>query len=236
MELDDVLKILKEEFPDKVIDIFESLELLKESIDGTVEVIAKKVNNTILTREFESMKKYGELAEEINHIENQIEEVLDKLIIEEAVIVEEIDEEDEKRTITNYLEYEVDNNIEHTLYEDFTHKRPYGFKMNDQKMVRAKTWQDMLVKTCEYLLLIDEKKFMAFENRKAMNGKKNKYFSINTDNMRKPKKVSNKIYVEINQSGNAIRNLIIKLLKEYNFKISEYKVYYRADYSSINND
>lgn len=236
MELDDVLKILKEEFPDKVIDIFESLELLKESIDGTVEVIAKKVNNTILTREFESMKKYGELAEEINHIENQIEEVLDKLIIEEAVIVEEIDEEDEKRTITNYLEYEVDNNIEHTLYEDFTHKRPYGFKMNDQNMVRAKTWQDMLVKTCEYLLLIDEKKFMAFENRKAMNGKKNKYFSINTDNMRKPKKVSNKIYVEINQSGNAIRNLIIKLLKEYNFKISEYKVYYRADYSSINND
>lgn len=67
-----------------------------------------------------------------------------------------------------------------------------------------------------------------------MNGKKIQYFSVNPENMRKPKIVNNKIYVEMNQSGNAIRNLIIKLLKEYNFKINEYKVYFRADYSNLN--
>jgi hypothetical protein len=52
--------------------------------------------------------------------------------------------------------------------------------------------------------------------------------------MRKPRKVADKIYVEINQSGNAIRNLIMKLLKEYNFSIGEFKVYFRADYTSLN--
>jgi len=40
--------------------------------------------------------------------------------------------------------------------------------------------------------------------------------------------------IETNLSGNDLRNLIIKLLKEYNIKITDYKVYFRADYTSLN--
>ena len=75
---------------------------------------------------------------------------------------------------------------------------------------------------------------MGFENSKNMNGKKNKYFSMNPDDMRKPVMVAGKVYVETNMSGNAIRNLILKMLKEYGFKASDYKVYFRADYTDIN--
>ena len=92
----------------------------------------------------------------------------------------------------------------------------------------------MLVKTCEILLALDEKKFLNFENVSEMNGKKNMYFTTNPSNMMKPKNVSGKIYIETNQSSNAIRNLLVKLLKKYQFKISEYKVYFRADYTNLN--
>jgi ribose 5-phosphate isomerase RpiB len=52
--------------------------------------------------------------------------------------------------------------------------------------------------------------------------------------MNDPKPVLNKIYVETNQSANSLRNLIVKMLKEFNLKISDYKIYFRADYTELN--
>ncbi len=46
----------------------------------------------------------------------------------------EVDEETEKKTIPNYSDYYVDTNVEHTLYEDYTHKRPCGFRINEDKI------------------------------------------------------------------------------------------------------
>lgn len=37
-------------------------------------------------------------------------------------------------------------------------------------------------------------------------------------------------------SGNFIRNFIVKILKEYEIKVSDYKVYFRADYIKINKE
>ncbi len=235
MDYQELVKRIKEEFPDKAIDIMESLELLRVVINDTVEAVGTKINTSFSQKQYDKIPYYSSMAEDIGVCEKKIEEMISMIDVDDLIVEEETDEEAEVKIIPNYSEYIVDHNSEHTLYENFTHKRPYGFKLNDQHIVEVKTWQDMLIKTCEYLLTIDEKKFMGFENKKTMNGKKNKYFSTNPDDMRKPRKVADKIYVEINQSGNAIRNLIMKLLKEYNFSIGEFKVYFRADYTSLNN-
>lgn len=234
MELIDFIKKIKEEFPDKAIDMSESLELVKTVISDTVDAFGEKISLSLANRNFNNITIYSDMAKVAHIYENKIEELMSLLEIDEIEREDEKDEDSEKDLIPNYEEYIVDTKVEHTLYENFTHKRPYGFKLNDRKIVEVRTWQDMLIKTCEILIMIDEKKFLDFENNNSMNGKKIKYFSINPENMRKPKIVNNKIYVEMNQSGNAIRNLIIKLLKEYNFKINEYKVYFRADYSNLN--
>jgi len=76
---------------------------------------------------------------------------------------------------------------------------------------------------------IDEKKFVDFENSRVMNGKKRKYFSREVSKVGNPKRLKNKLYVEVNQSANSLRNLLIKLLKAYGFNLSDYKVYLRAD-------
>lgn len=196
----ELLSTIKNEFPDKAIDISESLQLLKEMVNSTMEDINDKMN----------------IAFENRTIEN------------------EIDEEDEKRTIPNYDDFVVDYNIEHSLYESFTHKRPFAFQIRQEKLIEIKTWQEMLARTCEYLIGIDEGKFLNFENSSHMNGKKNKYFSKNPNLLRNPVSIMDKIYIETNLSSNDIRNKIIKMLKEYNIKITDYKVYFRADYTSLN--
>ncbi len=41
------------------------------------------------------------------------------------------------------------------------------------------------------------------------------------------------IYVETNLSANGIRNLLIKVLKQYKIPMNSYKIYLRADYSEL---
>ncbi|MFA6815009.1 MAG: hypothetical protein WCQ87_03815 [Parabacteroides sp.] len=242
MECNDVLDKLKEEFPDKAIDISECLELLREIINDSIEAIGDRINTAVTNRNFDGVTQYSDMAEEINRYEKKIEEFIDMLEVERIDMLEveridvpgETEEEVEKKTIPNYAEYVVDSRVEHTLYENFTHKRPAAFKINDHKLIEVKTWQDVLVKTSEILMSIDGKKFISFENSSEMNGKKKKYFSRKSSDLRKAGNIDGKIFIEMNQSGNAIRNLIVKMLKKYGFKINGYKVYFRADYSNIN--
>ncbi|EJP6471889.1 hypothetical protein NHI66_001157 [Clostridium botulinum] len=236
MELDMFFQELKENLPDKAIDISESLELLKETINDTMEAIAAKVNEAILTRDLEKMKQYSRLVEQGHDYEVKIEEIIKMLDVEELAVKEEINENVDSKIIPNYDEYTVDNNIEHSLYENFTHIRPFGFKINNSRLIEGRTWQEVLIKTSEFLFNKDRTKLLSFENNKNMNGKKNKYFSSKPENIRKPELVANSIYIETNMSGNSIRNLIIKMLKQYNIKVSDYKVYFRADYSNLNKE
>ena len=68
-----------------------------------------------------------------------------------------------------------------------------------------------------------------------MNGKKVAYFSKERAfSMRSPVYIENVgLYIETNLSANAIRNLLIKILGRFEIKISEYKIYLKADYSDM---
>lgn len=236
MELEEILNVIKEDFPDKSIDISESLDLLMDTIDDVMNKINDKIGQAYSNRDFSTVEKYTTLGKAINTYETKIDEIINFTRIEENEIIEEDTEETNNKILPNYEEYVVDNKIEHTLYENFTHIRPFGFRINKSELIEARTWQEVLIKTCEELFSVDEEKFFSFESKKNMNGKKNKYFSIKTDGIRKPEIIGDKLYIETNMSGNAIRNLIIKILKEFDIKISDYKVYFRADYTNVNKE
>lgn len=90
----------------------------------------------------------------------------------------------------------------------------------------------MFTKTCELLIAVDEKRFDGFEYNPKMNGKRSKYFTSDESLLWKPVKLRN-VYIETAISANDIRNLIVKMLQEYGFKIHEFKVYLRADYTDL---
>ncbi len=155
--------------------------------------------------------------------EKQIEEVPKQLAYD-------IQEKD----IPNYRDYLVDTEVEHNLYEDLTHKRPCAFKIEGEK-IEARDWKGVLLKTVNYLGKKNPNVLKGFVDNPKMNGKKVIYFSrVELHTMRAPRKIdSANIFVETNLSANGIRNLLIKALNKYDIKLSDYKIYLKADYSDL---
>ena len=132
------------------------------------------------------------------------------------------------------VELQSGSNNEYTLDEDLTNKRPGAFEIEGNK-VMINSWIEMLLKTVEILYNQDSIKMRSFVTDEDMNGRKAHYFSQSSQTtMRKPIKISNaEFYVETNRSANAIRNSIVSMLQRYSIKISDFKIYPRADYSEL---
>lgn len=231
MDMDEIIEVVKEKFPKSAIDIFESLELLKETISDTMDEMNEKMNKYYQERDFTSRNEIDEIMMATHKYEEVIENIMLKLEHEE--IIESEDEAVKNEGNINYEDYNVDHNIKYNLYEDLKHKRPYGFRMGDDEIIRISTWQDMFVKTCEILMEYDEKRFMDFEFIDKMNGKKKKYYSTSKNGMTIPLLINGKLYVEGNGSSNAHRNRVLKMLNEFDYNVDKYKIFLRADYSEI---
>lgn len=234
-----LLEFLGNEVPSSVSEIREALDLLLSSIEGALDEVAEKVNGSFKNKDFKKVRELSTNSENLNEITKKVQEVISNIdsIMEEKQIEEvpiQIVEEIQEKDIPNYSDYLVDREVEHNLYEDLTHKRPCAFKIEGQK-IEARDWKGVLLKTVNYLGKKDTNLLKSFVDNPKMNGKKVIYFSrVELPTMRAPRKIdSANIYVETNLSANGIRNLLIKALSKYDVKLSDYKIYLKADYSDL---
>lgn len=233
----EILRLINNSYPNKVKDIGESISLLNLVLDELLNNINYDVTMALNEKNHGTASNYLKLHEHVCKLYDDNSEIIDYI---EGIASEEVEEdiaedvEDEKKNIPNYDDYTVDQAIPHTLYEDFEHKRPIGFKLHE-KTTEAITWKSVLLKTCEMLYKMDTKIFESFVNDRNMNGKRNSYFSISENNMRNPKKLECvDIFIETNMNANSIKQVIIKMLKKYKIKLQDYVVFYRADYTELN--
>ena len=233
-----LFEFLGEEVPSSVGDIREALDLLASSIDSAIERVGEKAKLSIDNKEYSKINQLIDNSKELDSISKKIQEVIGDLdtIIDNRNIEEDskkIDEVDE-RSIPNYSNYLVDTEVEHNLYEDLTHKRPCAFKIEGTR-VEIKDWKGALVKTIDYLAKKDPSIVRSFVDDSKMNGKKVIYFSrVKLPTMRAVVEIKSvNIYVTTNLSANGIRNLLIKILNKYNIRLSDYKIYLKADYSEL---
>lgn len=234
MQMNNLILSIKKEFPDKAIDLYESIDLLLETIKDTMATIQEKSSEEMKNRDFEKSMYYMQLAQKLHNYESNIDNLLETISMDEIEFTDIDEKIESKKEIPNYEQYRVDNTIEHTLKEDFTHKRPSSFKIDDKYTSIINTWQEMLLDTCKYLIKLDEEKFKQITKKPRLNGRKSIYFSVDKKVMRKPVCIGSGIYVESNMSANGIRNLILKLLKEFNIPTNSFKVYLKADYTNLN--
>ena len=234
MEINNLILNIKQDLPDKAIDLYESIDLLLETIKDTMETIQEKSSEEMKNRDFDKSIYYMQLAQQLHTYESKIDSILEDISMEN-IELQDVDEKIEfKKELPNYEEYRVDNTIEHTLKEDFTHKRPSAFKIGDNYTSIVNTWQEMMLDTCKYLIKVDEDKFKQIIRKPRLNGRKSDYFSTDKEFMRRPVHIGCGVYIETNMSANAIRNLTLKLLKEFNIPTNSFKVYLKADYTSLN--
>lgn len=70
-EMKAILQMIKSEFPDKAIDISESMQLLQEMINNIMEDISNKINTAFQNRDFDNVNKYQKIAENIHLYEKK---------------------------------------------------------------------------------------------------------------------------------------------------------------------
>lgn len=236
------LDFFKKEFAHDAVELKECLQLLSECMDGTIQNISEKAASCFSNRDFEKMKSYQDCVTELDSLQVKLESYMALVDLddapndydnEEEIITEHAAEKDGRKI--NYADYAVDENTEYSLIDDFTHKRPAGFKLQNQRYV-ANDWKDVFVKTCSALA---ERNLFLFEglvSDPTMQGKKVVYFAYSPAAMRKPELISGtKIYAHTNLSANQIRNIIQKMLRKFGISTSDYKMYLKADYTSLHN-
>ena len=234
--MDKLLNFIKEKYPQNANDISDSLELLADILEDLRTSVNKEFSKLAEKGEYEKIPEYTQYAKEIKGIQDNLDSLMEKLEIADSPELVAEEKEYTPKILPNYEEYQVDNQIEHNLYEDFTHKRPFSFKLLD-RAYNVKTWKDMLLTLCEELYSKDRATFETMITKTSMQGKRRKNFSKNPDDLREISRLkmnNSDIWLETNMSGNGIRNLIIKILKEYKLKVTDVSVYFRADYSELN--
>lgn len=234
MQINELFETLKKEFPENLSDVLEGLTYYKFTLDDTMDLIYKKRGEAFKKRDFEEDERLTKMAKELYQYICKVD-TLTKILEEDELEVEnDMDEETEKKVIPNYAKYLVDDTAPHSLYEDFKHIRPKAFEIDGNK-IEANTFKEMLGKTCTYLMQKDKDLMYSFENNPNMNGKKNKYFSRSINEIKgAPYEITDDYFIETRMSGNCIKNLIMKIIRKYGYKITDYKVYFRADYTKLN--
>ena len=245
---------LLREMPSYAKEIQNNLKQLYSSLDSTQLEIEKKLPS--FRGNYTKIGEYYSMAQELNEIKKQVQEVKKLFIIEDqsekttsftelsAEVNEEInsDKDDYKKNLAeesnriNYNDYRIDDTIPYTLSEDFTYKRPAAFEFNSERYI-VKDWKQMLLMFCEIMYNKNHSMFHGIVMGQDMQGKTRAYFS-DTECTYKPmvdgrKIAGSNIYVETNHSANTICCIIKSLLRKYNTPIETVKVYLKADYSPL---
>lgn len=233
--MEKLISFLKTEFPKDALDIQECIELLNQSLGGSIESIKGAFNTAFDKRDFEKLNKLQEMVKDIDKIQNKLEEYSNLLQLDDEIeeeIIQKENLEDESKELPDYDSLRVDQNIPYTLYDDYTHKRPAGFEIFGIRK-DSKDWKEMFVKTCEVLAEKDITKFNTFVSDKSMQGRKVSYFCKEQAGIRAPRRVKGTdIYLMTNMSANQVRNVIERMLRRYDININDYKIYLKADYTA----
>lgn len=219
----DIIESIKIYLPESSVKISDILEELLEEIELVMEHFLSE----------------GYLPDQLNDIYEELQNITEemKLGYGQLNLLGDIPSRKmNKNERPNYEDYVVDNTIEHTLLENFTYIKPHGFMFLDKELIEAKSWKSLYIKACEIFLKLDENIFLYFENKTYMNGQTRSYFSKEKDNMDQPIKLLNKIYISTGFGANEFRDILIKILKEYNYDVRDFKVYFRADYNPLHLD
>lgn len=227
-----LIEIIGDLFPDSIKIFNSTIETLNNELSNMMEEFNNRINEAYINRDFDTASTYMNCAKEIAMYEVETKKFMRKM--EEIMLnydgelpYDYGDISVSKRIDINKNEHEVYevNYKEYNLNDNVIGKKIMGFKFLSDDIIEVNDWRQILIKTSEMLLEIDEEKFVGFIDMPHMNGDIRKYFAKNNYNLKKPVKLNERIYIERNITNNEIRNLIIKMLKEYKFKVDEYKVY-----------
>lgn len=125
---------------------------------------------------------------------------------------------------------ELDREIPHTLDEDFTFKRPFGFILDGQATTGLTTWQRLYELVCANLIARDEQRMRSlFNHPDFVSNRGNRTVEHDPAKLRKALRIADGLFIESNLSANSIRDVMRRLLHHYGIPLDQVRVYLRQD-------
>jgi len=216
----------------KMKEILDNLNNLQENLLSLPEDMLLNIDprdNESLEQGIQFIQTYNEnldqFVDSATKIADQIKTHFSINPEEEEIEKELITEQRQDRTIR-----ELDKTEPHTLDENFTYKRPYGFILGDTAFKGIKTWRKLLVLVLDELNEKDSNRFAKLpQEEKFISNRGNPLFSKEKHNLREGKRLKSGVYVEVNLSANDIRKNIKSLLEHFQLSSADMKIYLRED-------
>lgn len=128
---------------------------------------------------------------------------------------------------------ELDIYQPHTLDEEFTFKRPYGYKLRDHAASGLNTWRALYEDLLSTLRLEAPDIYGSLPDRPETRSRRNNpYFSRDPQVLRVSSTIGDSIYIEINLSAQMIVGAIATVLPLFGYQPEEMTVYLREDRDS----
>lgn len=143
---------------------------------------------------------------------------------------EEVEKEATNRQKRERIIKELDKTKPHSLDENFTYKRPFGFILGKSAYKGLKTWKSLYMQILRELKDKDPRKYnKILDEERFISKRGNPLFSRNKKDLRISEKINSEFFIEINLSANHIRNNIKELFEYYQIDPNELKIYLRED-------
>jgi len=124
----------------------------------------------------------------------------------------------------------LDKSKSHTLDENLTYKRPYGFILGKSAYKGLKTWKSLYIQVLKELNHNNSTLFLKLpEENKFISNRGNQLFSRNKNELRSSQKILSDFFVETNLSANQIKKTIVDLLNYFGIDYTKMKIYLRED-------
>lgn len=239
MNITSLIDFCKQNFPERTIDLCEAIDLIVDTLTNLKSDFGKSMPTLIDNDDYDSIDEYKNHAKTVAQIIQNLNNISNNITIDDTEENEQILESKESDSIdVNYNDkaFNADSNIPHTLYEDFTYTKPAGIEI-ENTYLEANEWRDVFNKCCQYLLNKDSDLFSSFLSDTSMQGRKCKYFSYDSSELREGVRIKgSKIYIEYNVSATFVRNIIIKMLEKYEIPKRNCHIFIRRDLTSLHSD
>ncbi|WP_295882606.1 hypothetical protein [uncultured Thiohalocapsa sp.] len=125
---------------------------------------------------------------------------------------------------------DLDQREPHGIDEDFTFKRPYGFRLGDNAKSDIKSWRRLFELVCFQLAAEHPERFATLPDEPRFTSSRGRpYMARDPQAVRMPVALPSGVYAEAHMSANGLRDQIRALLDTFGIDHGTLRIYLRQD-------
>jgi hypothetical protein len=217
--------------PHRTREILEDLEAVRENLLALSDEIWQSIDHNDpegLEEGVRFKRAYNEKMAAFDTLTSELSAMIQQFTSVRLEEHEDIGGDDESRNVR--IIQALNQEEPHSIDEDFTFKRPYGFILDGQATTGITTWRRVFELVCQQLQRRDPQRFAELpENPDFISNRGHPSFSQGTESLRTAWAISDGLYAEVNLSANGIRDTIRRLLVTFDIPKDRLQLFLRED-------